>query len=232
MHFVENEIATKDNHVTNVIENESPEIDKIRRWIVEKKITHDAADELCKILKDRLLPEIPKSCKTLLDTVKWKYTIVNIPDCKKGNGEFAYFGLRNSIVQSIDSSLFQSNDIQLILHVDGVKIFQSSSKSMWPISCKIFHDPDIFQPFTVAVYYGFSKPKHITEYLKDLITELNDLFDHGIDIEETHYNVIVKCFVADTPARAFLKCTRGHNAKIGACESCTVSGHKKEYTMV
>ena len=40
-----------------------------------------------------------------------------------------------------------------------------------------------------------------------------------------------KCFICDTPARAFLKCTVGHTGKY-VCERCTVVGRKQEGTTV
>lgn len=42
-----------------------------------------------------------------------------------------------------------------------------------------------------------------------------------------HFEVSIKCFVCDTPARAFLKCTVGHKSKY-ACERCTVDGGSLE----
>lgn len=41
----------------------------------------------------------------------------------------------------------------------------------------------------------------------------------------------VKCFVCDTPARAFIKCIKGHNSFKG-CERCFVKGQKMDKTTV
>lgn len=58
----------------------------------------------------------------------------------------------------------------------------------------------------VAIWCGtFSKPKDLNGYLREFVTELNDLLEHGIYVNEHYIKVVVRCFICDTPARAFIR---------------------------
>lgn len=151
-------------------------------------------------------------------------------DANDTNGKFVYLGLKNQLIDCIDTNFFQTDEIQLILNVDEIKLFKSSANNVWPISCKIFWDPDLFQPFT-TIYSGNSKPKSVEKYLSKLVFELKELCSSGIWINQKHFRVSVKCFVCDTPARAFIKCIKGHNSFKG-CERCFVEGQKMDKTTV
>ena len=126
----------------------------------------------------------------------------------------------------MDVETHTSDVIELLVDVDGMPVTQSGIKGMWITACKIHFNPDIYQPFPVAVFYGRTKPASADVYLEELINELNELLSNGVEISGKHFNVSMKCFVCDTPARAFLKCTVGHTGKY-ACERCTVQGTKK-----
>ena len=49
---------------------------------------------------------------------------------------------------------------------------------------------------------------------------------NGITITEKNFNFKVKCFICDTPAPAFSKCTKGHTGFF-ACERCSVEEARK-----
>jgi len=44
-------------------------------------------------------------------------------------------------------------------------------------------EPDIYKPFTVALYSGTHKSKRFEEYLYKFICEINELFSNGLTIE-------------------------------------------------
>lgn len=54
---------------------------------------------------------------------------------------------------------------------------------------------------------------------------------NGLKVDGKQYTLTLKCFVCDTPARAFLNCTVRYTAKF-ACERCTVRGKKDSKTTV
>lgn len=113
------------------------------------------------------------------------------------------------------------------MNVDEVPLVKSGYQEFCPILCKVHCDPDVYQPFPAAIYFGESKPGDLDSYLAHFIDEINQLHRNGIEISGNHFDVTLKCFICDTPARAFLKSTVGHCGK-NACERCTAEGIRLE----
>ena len=218
---------TEDIETDNILLEENKEysvVDKLRCWAIECNIKHKHLDKLLNILRKDLITDLPKFSHIFLNTSKAKYDIVNMEDNNSiyPNGQFVYFGIEAGIKRQINKE-FHQTVIQLLINVDGMPISTSGSKSFWPILCKIHYYPDVYKPFTVAIYYGQSKPKCLNKYLELFIAEINNLHQHGMCIENRTYKVQLLAFISDTPARAFLKCTKGHNG-YNACERCTITG--------
>lgn len=74
------------------------------------------------------------------------------------------------------------------------------------------------------------KPKPVSHFLEDVLSEYKSLIETGIEIENSTMAFEIKCFSCDAPARQFLKCTKGHTGYY-SCERCTVKGEKHESTM-
>lgn len=71
------------------------------------------------------------------------------------------------------------------------------------------------------------KPNDLEKYLQNFINEVNQLQNEGILIDNQLLQVRIKAFICDTPARALLKCVKGHGG-YWACERCTVRGERIE----
>lgn len=50
-----------------------------------------------------------------------------------------------------------------------------------------------------------AKPKDVNGFLRPLVTELNDIFDRGLLINQQLLTVQLRCFICDTPARSMLR---------------------------
>lgn len=111
----------------------------------------------------------------------------------------------------INPNFHRDGVIHLILNVDGLQIFKSSSRQFWPILCKIHSNSDVYEPFPVAIYSGKKKPNDLKRYLQNFINEVNQLQNEGISVDNHSLQVRIKAFICDTPARAFLKCIKGHD---------------------
>lgn len=62
------------------------------------------------------------------------------------------------------------------------------------------------QPMVIAIWCGYhNKPKDLNGYLREFVTELNDVLECGVSVNEHHINVGFRCFVCDTLARAYIK---------------------------
>lgn len=60
------------------------------------------------------------------------------------------------------------------------------------------------RPFVIAIWCGEGKPP-VNEYLREFVDELNSLLETNITINGHHIKIKIKCFICDTPARAFIK---------------------------
>lgn len=68
-----------------------------------------------------------------------------------------------------------------------------------------FSEHPHIKPITIAVWCGDSKPSVLNDYLNRFVVELNELLTDGIVINDQQMTIRIRCFVCDTPARAFLK---------------------------
>lgn len=202
------------------------EINEIRDWSVDYSVTQNQLDGLLCILRRRLLPDLPKSAKTFLETCKAYYKIEEMNDIQNNKGEFVYFGIAQGLKACFNKSIHVGNTIELIVNFDGMPLSKSGYREFWPILMKIHSITDIYEQFIVGIFCGTSKPQ-IEEYLNKFINDLNEHFKNGIEILGKNYKILLKCIVCDTPARSFIKCTQGHNGK-SACERCTTKGITKE----
>lgn len=60
-------------------------------------------------------------------------------------------------------------------------------------------------PMTIAIFYGKGKPNNLDSFLNQLVEELIDVINNGILINNHKIIVKLRCFICDSPARAFLK---------------------------
>lgn len=69
-------------------------------------------------------------------------------------------------------------------------------------------------PFVVSIWYGMSKPSSVEEFLYLFIQEMKHLIQNGLNINSHLVTIRIRCFICDTPARAFLK---GKNKLSSSC---------------
>lgn len=218
---------TKDTECSNDIikYNELDQVNDIsslRDWALKYKVNHDCLDDLLKILRKKYLPDLPKTAKTFLKTTSANYNIEIFSEDQES--QFVYFGLSKYLKTMININLHaQNNIIELLINIDGAPLFNSSNKQLWPILCKVYFQPDIYEPFPAALYCGNHKPSNIHKYLQPFIEELRNLYREGILINEKHFHVCIKAFICDRPARSLTKCIKNHGGYY-ACERCNVRG--------
>ena len=112
-----------------------------------------------------------------------------------------------------------SNTIDLVVKLNGVPLFKSSSTQIWPIICKFTNYP----PFTVSLFCGSKKPDDSEEFLRKFLHEFDVLRETGFQSANNVFLINLHVFVCDAPARQFLKCGKSHIGYFG-CERCTVEG--------
>ncbi|XP_058177027.1 uncharacterized protein LOC131292961, partial [Anopheles ziemanni] len=116
------------------------------------------------------------------------------------------------------------NTMSLYVSVDGLPLTNSSKMQFWPILISIAELPTV-APMPVAIFCGLRKPEKVEEYLRPLVSELNELMTDGIRIQDKAINIRVRAFIADTPARAFIKGVVNFNGLQG-CIKCVSQGQR------
>jgi len=79
------------------------------------------------------------------------------------------------------------------------------------------------RPFVVGLLCGDGKPDPLDVYLNPFLEELLALVVNGLEFQNSTYDVKVRCFICDAPARAYLKCIKGHS-EYSSCERCHQEG--------
>jgi hypothetical protein len=183
-------------------------------WANRFNITQTALSHLLKGLQP-YHPELPLDARTLRQTP-------NIVVKSMNAGEYYNFGLLSGILQHINALTgTPAPNVHLNFNIDGLPLFKSSNTQLWPILCSINED-HTQSPFPVAMYCGPTKPP-LEKFLEDFVPELKTLLEHGFIHQNTHFNVMVRAFICDTPAKAFIKCTKGHTGYFG-CDKCCTEG--------
>jgi hypothetical protein len=193
--------------------NELDIIGTLQQWFLKSKASLTDLDHLLTSLKP-FHPSLPLSHKTLLKTNAQQYSIKPFP-----NGEFVYFGIECSLKYfSHFYHLSQISDIKLHVNIDGLPLFKSSDRGFWPI---LVMDRRIMkEPVLIGSYFGEGKPD-ASLFLADFISEVNRL--EKVTIQGQDFPISICLFVADLPAKAFIKQTKGHTG-FHSCNFCVVKG--------
>lgn len=67
------------------------------------------------------------------------------------------------------------------------------------------------KPMVICIWSGEGKPTSVNDYLRPFVEELIVLLETGIKITDHQINISVRCFICDSPARAFIKCHYHNN---------------------
>lgn len=198
--------------------------EKIRDWALRNRtnITLTAVTDLLNVLRNEGYTSLPKTAETLLGT-KHCRPLKKMPGMNNTVGEYTYLGIKKGLINIISPDVYTEKKISLLIHVDGMQVYHSSSKQVWPIVVKVYHPNYLAKPFVAAIYCGDSKPFSAENYFSDFVEEVNNLVENGIELYGKKYSIEIMAIVADSPARAFLKCCKAPGT-FYACERCTTKG--------
>ena len=203
--------------------------DQLGNWAKKYNIPNNATTELLHILKPHV-SDLPLDARTLLKTPR----SLNIQSCC--GGSFIYFGVEKNILKRASSGIIlgkypiierlkgldNQNIFTISVNVDGLPVNKSNTKTFWPI-LGILDQAVNKVPFVIGLYHGESKPQNSNEFLASFVNECKLLEEKGIMFNNENYMFRISCFIADAPARAFLKCIVNFNSLHG-CEKCIQEG--------
>ncbi|KAB0790106.1 hypothetical protein PPYR_15573 [Photinus pyralis] len=206
-----NDTDLSDKIINENVKNLSSEL---KHWVLSHNIPRIAVTNLLHVLHPHH-PELPLDYRTFLKTP------LTIKTKKLDNGEYAHFGFSDALHHYLSTTNMLGNTILLSFNIDGIPLFKSTQISFWPILASIKNMEST--PFVVGVFCGTGKPSPLSLYLEDFLNELQFLMENGFDFKHTLYKVDVHSFICDAPARAYLKCVKGHNG-YSCCDKCEVRG--------
>ena len=157
----------------------------------------------------RGLMKTPRSCK--VEQVEEKTT-------------FYYFGIQSTLEKYCEV-IKELAEIKLGVFVDGVDGDKSTGLVHWPILGKILEIGENLI-FPIAIYTGYSKPTCVEQYLRQFVTEINNLCLNGIVIDGKTRKFKLIRILADAPARVLVLNTMGPNA-FHHCIYCSVNGENR-----
>lgn len=217
---------TSDSDCESASDNQSMQdtdvVTKLAKWIAGNSVSLNAVSQLLPIFRPRY-PELPKDPRTIMktngETNEDKMQLVS-------NGTYYHFGLASSIVQQVHSLervvlVKETGTVSFQLNIDGVPLFKSTNGQFWPVLGKI-DKPFVGKPFVIGLYYGVTKPSNL-DFLNDFCNEYADIRQSGIPFDNTILRCYISVIVCDAPARALVKCVKGHTS-YSSCERCTQTG--------
>lgn len=192
-------------------------------WATEFKLTREGLNSLLGIIRKQG-HTVPKDARTLLQTPR---TVEVLDKC---GGQYKYYGIEDGLMKVFEQNPFMAetvDPIKMLVNIDGIPIFKSCGTQFWPILCSIENKV----PFLVALFYGSSKPTSVQEFLHDFLEELSIIQRDGFLYESKRYIIVLSGFVCDAPARALLKCIKGHTGYY-SCERCIIKGYYKSNRVI
>ena len=148
-----------DNHETLLSDFEPEEeprqslADRMREWVIKDNVKHNAADGMLKMWRSEGYNELPMTTRTLLKTCT-DYDIKEI-----SGTSYTYMGVKKQLTSQFlrypTPDRENAKFIEISLNVDGLPLFKSTKKSVWPILGAIVNmDPKTVFP---SGYYGCDK---------------------------------------------------------------------------
>lgn len=208
--------------VGTVIELRSNLAEELAKLISHSKVSRAFTDNLLKVLINNGVENLPSTAKTLLKTPHSTIVPKSILP-----GEYIHFGIQNYFSNNEFTFLKNSDVVSIDIGIDGLKVFNSSSLSLWPILGAITDMPNSI-PFLIGCYCGYKQPACCDSYLQEFAEEVEKLQKDGIEIAKNLQKKTfkIRLFSCDAPARAFVTGVKYHQAFDG-CSKCCQKGVRR-----
>lgn len=221
-----NEAATSRDQVQDEVGIKRPTLrEKLRDWVISNtgKVHKVVVDELLQILNEEpTIESLPSSTASLLKISHTRKDVTPMASKRGTIGAFAYLGLEKNLQARVPEN-YVRDTVKILVNIDGAKCYVYGKTQLWPILVKVVDELYESDVFVCAVFCGDSKPGSLRDYLRDFVKECNRLHEKGLHINSRILKFEILAFICDTPARAYLKCVKGH-AGFYSCERCNVKG--------
>lgn len=135
---------------------------EIASWCVNSKTPAMHVNSLLGIIHKRI-PELPKTCKTLVNTPKNAYENI-VPMCR---GYYLHIGLQHMLENFLSKNKVSSKKLMIDIGIDGTPSTKSSDTELWPIMVNVVGFDEVL---LVGSYFGSGKPKDENESSEEFLT--------------------------------------------------------------
>ncbi|KAL7289988.1 hypothetical protein TKK_0015720 [Trichogramma kaykai] len=163
---------------------------------------------------------LPKDPRTILKTPR-----VSAPITLIAGGEYLHLGLEEavSIILNSTSQHLIPPDLLVDFFTDEAALDRNSNIRIWPIEIRI-SNIDRCKPETVGIWKGDIKPTDPVQLMKPFVDDtLSVINSGGVFYNDIQIPLRIRCFIADSPARAFIIGHLNHNGRF-PCSKCWVQG--------
>ncbi|KAB0790543.1 hypothetical protein PPYR_05331 [Photinus pyralis] len=197
-------------------------IEQLSDWAIIHNIDHFALSDLLRILNQTIDINLPKDPRTILKTPRNTGSLIE----KVEPGVYFHFGVENCLInllnrRDVNDSEDRSNILEICVNVDGLPLSKSSGSQLWPIMINLFQNKNIVE--VCGLYQGNKKPENANVFMSKFVNEIISLMTNGFTYKSQIFFVKIKAFICDVPAKAFIKCTRGHSGYM-SCSKCDTEG--------
>lgn len=184
---------------------------------VQHRITNAGMDAMLRIMR-KIEPRLPKDSRTLVKPQ------AGIELKLLAGGQYYHFGLEQQVKadRCNDRGLVNGFQLQLQVNFDGLPLYKSKNNSVWPI-LGLLKNVKHASVFVIGIFYGYNKPNSIEVYLQEFLDEYQRLSQNGFLLNNVHVTIALHSVVCDAPARAMIKCVKGHSG-YSSCDKCTEHG--------
>lgn len=192
----------------------------VRDLILEHNIDHITARHIIQVMNkytDHNLPSDPRTVlKTPRVTTAWEIE----------GGQYYHFGteaaIKKIITDAKNSRLVYTNNIYLLVNIDGAPLHNSTTKGIWPIQVSTNLTRTVY---VIGIFYGPGKPTNENEYLKMFVDDMKSLSRDGLEFLSETFTVSLAALICDAPAKAMILNTKGHSG-YSCCPTCEVVGSR------
>ena len=206
-----------DYALPSLTENEKLLVD-LKNWAVRFRISHIAISAILSILRMHKCFNLPCDARTLLQTP----LTVSVESVSPGL--YSHIGLEYNLSKLWNKVTEVVDSIHIMIGIDGLPLFTSSSQSFWPIMGFVNNVKEIKSiVFPIGIFFGKKKPDNCSSFLKAFVTEAANLVHNGILLKGKVVKVVIQGFVCDAPAKSYILGIKSHTG-YSSCTKCKQRG--------
>lgn len=198
--------------------------DQLATLFIDLKLEQSKGTAILKLLrKHPCFSYLPADHRTLVATPQETIELKKVEP-----GEYLHLGVEKQIINYLRESGISvlPEYLYIDFSTDGANLDEKGFITLWPLLGRIVNIPNS-TPILFGVYKGRQKPADADKFMEDFVNETNEILTNGgILYENRRIPIVLRCFIADAPARAMIlnhKYPTGYNS----CSKCDPAGNPR-----